>query len=105
MFLYLEGTGWAFPNNTPLEATEAAADWMMFSAPKSLDKCPLSEDRRKSESLKYDATSHASSIASSLKKSKTATKLKISSWIRQTTNSINVRQQHTLHFYVQIWWL
>lgn len=70
----LEGEGLEFPNNTPRTATEAAADCRTLSASLYLAKTPWKDERSKSASLKYEATSQAASIASSLIKSKTARK-------------------------------
>lgn len=70
--LYREDCGLVFPNKTPRTATEAAADCKTFSASKVLLKVPMDGVRSKSVSLKYFPTTHASSIASSLIKSRTA---------------------------------
>lgn len=89
---YLEGNGWKFPNSTPRAATEAPADCRMFSASYCLLSIPRKVARSKSASPKYEATAHASSMASSLRKSRTARKL--CGRVRNQQQSYDRKQQH-----------
>jgi hypothetical protein len=74
---YLDDDTCAFPKRIPRAATEAAISCVMFSASydsftiQRVDEIGLPA-RRQSASLKYDATLHASSIASLSMKSRTA---------------------------------
>jgi hypothetical protein len=72
---YLEGEACAFPKRIPRAATDAAISCDMLSD--SFDSFTIKRAdviglpaRRQSASLKYDITTHASSIASSSMKSR-----------------------------------